>query len=161
MLWDSTNSLAQTQPWHYQKAFAVWQTLIMHRKYDETPMRWGLSCLSQTYKRGNRVTWVIKPLPNVTDGRRQILGQRLGYYVFRACHLLTRTLCTCSGGSSPKHPREKGQGLLIRWKMLLAQVPAYFGCLGFSVHLGNRILISWPSCPSLPGTKYVSFPRIL
>lgn len=78
VLWDSTNSLAQTQPWHYQKAFAVWQTLIMHRKYDETPMRWGLSCLSQTYKRGNRVTRVIKPLPNVTDGRRQILGQGLG-----------------------------------------------------------------------------------
>lgn len=31
----------------------------------------------------------------------------------------------------------------------------------FSCSLRNRILVSWPSCPSLQGTKYVSFPRIL
>lgn len=111
-----------------KKAFALWKTLMVHRKYSDNTYEVGTVKIIP-----NTVMSVGKPLPIVTDGRRQIWGQDWGGYTFGACHLLTRALCTFCGGPIPKYPKEKGPGCPVRWKVLLTLAPTVFCCLGFRV----------------------------
>lgn len=140
-----------------KKAFALWKTLMVHRKYGDNTYEVGTVKIIP-----NTVMSVGKPLPIVTNGRRQIWGQDWGGYTFGACHLLTRALTVyLLWGTHTEIPEREGTGLPSQME---STVNISTHCLllpWISCCLGNRILVSWLSCPSLQGTKYVSFPRIL